>query len=73
MLKCTLTGRAQEAYSALSVPDGQDYECAKSAVLKAFELVLEAYRQRFCSWKRMEKQMCLEFAPDLTGHFGAPH
>uniref|UniRef100_A0A8C5CMY1 Gypsy retrotransposon integrase-like protein 1 n=1 Tax=Gadus morhua TaxID=8049 RepID=A0A8C5CMY1_GADMO len=69
MLQCALTGRAQEAYSALSVADGQDYECVKSAVLKVYELVPEAYRQRFRSWKRVEKQTHLEFARDLTGHF----
>lgn len=29
MLQCTMTGRAQEGYSALSVSDGQEYECVK--------------------------------------------
>ncbi|XP_036974481.1 uncharacterized protein LOC119030758 [Acanthopagrus latus] len=69
MLQCALTGKAQEAYSALSVADGKEYERVKSAVLKVYELVPEAYRQRFRTWKRMEKQTHLEFARDLTGHF----
>ncbi len=69
MLQCVLTGRAQEAYSALSVQDGKNYECVKAAVLKTYELVPEAYRQRFRTWKRHEKQTHLEFARDLTGHF----
>lgn len=37
MLQCVLTGRAQEAYSALSFTESQSYELVKSAVLKAYE------------------------------------
>ena len=69
MLQCALTGKVQEVYSALSLSDGKEYERVKSAVLKANELVPEAYHQRFRTWKRMEKQTHLEFARDLTGHF----
>lgn len=47
MLQCVLTGRAQEAFSALSNSDGMDYAVVKSTVLKAYELVPEAYRQQF--------------------------
>ena len=46
MLQCILTGRAQEAYSALCGEDGLDYEAVKVAVLKAYELVPEAYHQK---------------------------
>lgn len=35
-------------------------------MLKAYELVPEAYHQTFCTWKRMEKQMHLDFARDLV-------
>lgn len=69
MLQCVLTGRAQEAYSALSDAESQKYHFFKSAVLKAYELVLEAYRQQFRTWKISEKQSHLEFARDLTNHF----
>ena len=55
MLQCVLTGRAQEAYSTLSATDCKVYKRVKSAVLKAYELVPEAYRQRFRSWKRGDK------------------
>lgn len=48
LLLCVLTGRAQEAYSAICVEARLDYEM-KSAVLKAYELVPEAYRQKFCN------------------------
>lgn len=69
MLQCALTGRAQEAYSLLSFIDSQSYELVKSAVPMAYELVPEAYRQRFRSWREPEKQTHLEFARDLTAHF----
>lgn len=69
MLQCALTGRAQEAYSALSLTDSQNYSVVKSAVLKAYELVPEAYRQRFRTWKKADKQTHLEYARDLTSHF----
>lgn len=49
MLQCVLTGKAQEVYSSLSMENSANYEKIKSAVLKAYELVPEAYRQRFRS------------------------
>ena len=50
LLQCVLTGKAQEAYASL----GSDltYESVKAAVLKAYELVPEAYRQRFRTWEK---------------------
>ncbi|XP_030294105.1 uncharacterized protein LOC115594274 [Sparus aurata] len=69
MLQCVLTGRAQEAYSSLSFVDSQSYSVVKSAVLKVYELVPEAYRQRFRTWRKAEKQTHLEFARDLSVHF----
>ncbi|XP_036974500.1 uncharacterized protein LOC119030772 isoform X1 [Acanthopagrus latus] len=61
MLQCVLTGRAQEAYSCLSSSDSVKYDVVKSAVLKVYELVPEAYRQRFRGWRRGDKSH-LEFA-----------
>lgn len=55
ILQCVLTSKAQEAYAALSLEDCKVYDRIKSAVLKAYELVPEAYRQRFRGWKRGEK------------------
>ena len=42
--KCVLTGKAQEAYAALSVTDSLGYGSVKAAVLKTYEMVPEAYR-----------------------------
>ena len=55
MLQSVLTGRAQEAYSAVCAED-PDYDTVKVAVLKAYELVPEAYRQRFRGWSKGDKQ-----------------
>ena len=69
MLQCVLTGRAQEVFSAMSDADSRNYARVKAAVLKSYELVPEAYRQRFRSWKKDDKQSHLEFARDLTTSF----
>lgn len=41
LLQCELVGKAQEACSTLSV---EDYEKVKNAILRAYDLVPEAYR-----------------------------
>ncbi|XP_027132202.1 uncharacterized protein LOC113745020 isoform X1 [Larimichthys crocea] len=69
MLQCVLTGRAQEAYAALNDTESKSYSAVKSAVLRAYELVPEAYRQRFRTWKKGENQSHLEFVRDLNLHF----
>lgn len=42
LLQCILTGKAQQAYSALSVAESRVYVSVKAAVLQAYELVPEA-------------------------------
>uniref|UniRef100_A0A3B4ZKQ1 Gypsy retrotransposon integrase-like protein 1 n=1 Tax=Stegastes partitus TaxID=144197 RepID=A0A3B4ZKQ1_9TELE len=69
LLQCVLTGKAQEAYSCLSVDDSFVYKKIKSAVLKAYELVPEAYRQRFRSWDKTSDQTYVEYVRDLQTHF----
>ncbi|XP_034001760.1 uncharacterized protein LOC117494871 [Trematomus bernacchii] len=69
LLQCVLTGRAQEAYSAVCGENALDYARVKSAVLKSYKLVPEAYRQRFRSWVKGDKQTHVEFVCDLTSHF----
>ena len=62
LLQSTLVGKAREAYSALSIEESCQYEVVKAAVLKAYELVPEAYRQKFCSTTKRENQTYVEFA-----------
>ena len=56
------TGKAQIAYAALSDEDSKDYSQVKAAVLSAYELVPEAYRQKFRSWQKRSFQTYVEFA-----------
>ena len=69
LLQCVLTGRAQEAYSAICGENYLNYARVKSAVLKSYELVPEAYRQRFRSWVKGDEQTHVEFIRVLTSNF----
>ncbi len=69
LLQCVLTGRAQEVYSALSLSDCKEYDIVKAAVLKAYELVPEAYRQKFRTLSRGVNEAHVEFSRELTTVF----
>ena len=47
LLQSVLVGKAREVYSAMTVEKSSQYDHVKQAVLKAYELVPEAYRQDF--------------------------
>ncbi len=55
--------------SALSTEDSLDYDTVKAAVLRAYELVPEAYRQRFRSCSKSAKQTFVEFASKKKNAF----
>lgn len=59
MLQCVFIGRAQEAYFSLTADDAADYQKVKIAVLRAYELVPEAYRQKFRTWKKAKNKLML--------------
>ncbi len=69
LLQCKLTGKAQEACACLSVEDGLAYDKVKGAILRAYELVPEAYRQRFRNLKKMPNQTFADFAREKTTLF----
>ena len=54
LLQCKLSWKAQEVVAALSLEDSLLYEVVKTTVLRAYELVPEAYRQRFRTHKKAE-------------------
>jgi hypothetical protein len=62
LLQSVLRGRAQEIYSSLSITQSADYKTVKEAILKAYELVPEAYRQKFRSLRKTEGVTYVEFA-----------
>lgn len=47
----------------------RDYESLKAAILQAYELTPEAYRMKFRSWTKQEKQTRVEFSRDQTVWF----
>ena len=69
MLQSVIKGKAQRAYSALSVEDASSYEVVKQAILTAYELVPEAYRQKFRGLRKADSQTYVEFAHDKEVFF----
>ena len=62
LLQSSLVGKAREVYSALSIDDSAQYDVVISAILKAYELVPEVYRQKFRSVTKTVNQTHVEFA-----------
>ena len=61
LLQSGLVGKARAVYSALSVEESSQYDTVKMSILKAYELVSEAYRQRFRNTKKTDRQTYVEF------------
>ena len=64
LLQSVLVGKAQEAYSALPMDECMDYKLVKTAILKAYQLVPEAYRQKFRERRKQDRETYVEFARD---------
>lgn len=64
MLQSNLVGKAQEVCAAMPIEDSLNYDLVKTAVLRAYELVPEAYRQKFRGYGKSDKHTFLEFARD---------
>src|SRR4029434_4533246 len=69
LIQTVLSGRAQDAFVALSVTDRKSYQRVKEAVLRAYEQVPEFYRQRFRNLKKEYRQTYSEVARELVGFF----
>ena len=61
-LKCKIHGKAQDAIAALSLGDSLSYGAVKTAILHAYELVPEAYRQKFRGQRKAQSQTYVDFA-----------
>ena len=46
-----------------------DYEVMKGCILKSYELVPEAYRQKFKNYQMFGQQTCVEFAQQKQHFF----
>ena len=65
LLQSVLVGKAQEIYGSLSV----EHEHVKEAILKAYELVPEAYRQKFRTYLKYDSKTHVEFAREKENLF----
>ena len=57
-----MIGKAREIYTQLGVEQSHHYETVKELILKGYELVPEAYRQKFRNCKKDSNQTHVEFA-----------
>ena len=62
LLQSVLIGKAREIYIQLGVEQSRHYEIVKELILKGYELVPEAYRQKFRNCKKDSNQTHVEFA-----------
>ena len=62
LLQGVLIGKAREIYIQLGVEQSQHYETVKELIRKGYELVPEAYRQKFRNCKKDCNQTHVEFA-----------
>ena len=62
-------GKAQEIYGSLSVKQSSNYEHVKEAILKAYELVPEAYRQKFRNYLKYDSKTHVEFMREKENLF----
>ena len=64
LLQSRLIGKAHETYAALPVDQSTDYKSVKQVILKAYELIPEAYRQKFRNCRSQEGHTYVEFAKE---------
>ena len=62
LLQSVVIGKAREIYTQLSLEQSSDYDKFKELILKAYELVPEAYRQKFRDCRKEPNQTHVEFA-----------
>ena len=60
-----LTGRAQQAYAAMSTEMAGNYKEVKKAILRRYDIGEETYRQRFRSVRKKESEAYVELVTRL--------
>ncbi len=61
-LQSFFTGKAKDVYCAVATAQCADYGLVKERILQAYELVPEAYRQKFWILVKLGGQTHVEFA-----------
>ncbi|XP_064100696.1 uncharacterized protein LOC135211309 [Macrobrachium nipponense] len=62
LIQCRLKGKSQRVYNTLNEGLSSDYDSVKAIILKAYDLVPEAYRQKFRNFKKSPDMTFVEFA-----------
>ena len=62
LLQSVLKGKASEVYLALKLEQTSDFQTVKEKILQGYELVPEAYRQKFRKLKKEADKTHVEFA-----------
>ena len=62
LLQCIVSAKAREIYTQLSREQRSDYDKIEEFILKAYELVPEAYGQKFRNCRKEKDQTHVEFA-----------
>ena len=62
LLQSVVIGKAREIYTQLSLEQSSNLDTVKELILKAYELVPEAYRQKFRNCRKENDQTHVEFA-----------
>ncbi len=63
-LQSVLTGKVKDIYCALSTAQCADYGLVKERILQAYEMVPEAYHQKFRNLVKQDGQTYVEFAKE---------
>lgn len=69
LLQCKLSGKAQEVLSTLSLDDSLNYDIVKATVLHGYELVPEAYCQKFRRHTKSTIKTFVKFAREKESLF----
>ena len=62
LLQSVLVGKAREIYSQLSIELSANYDTVKELILNGYELVPEAYRQKFRNFEKTDHKTYVQFA-----------
>ena len=61
-MQSVIIGKAREIYTQLTLEQSSSYDTVKELILKAYELVPDAYRQKFRNCKKENEQTHVEYA-----------
>ena len=62
LLQSVIKGKAQQVYTALSEQQSTQYDVVKASILRAYDLIPEAYRKKFRILRKADGQTNVEFA-----------